>query len=237
MKKIKGNLIIPLLTIIIGTTMISTIHGNDIDGMEKEIQETIDMMLKTSNKKDMKDISKQDQEILVDKINEIKSHYIDIEAEIKNAQPRGRSATYKHMGRLFLTLDASTKGFPHGHAGIGHQDVGKVIEANPGDGVKVDSGRMNKYWERRKNGGVYAVRKESARHYKGAFSYANNREGKRYGFNSFDNHSFYCSELVFNAWKSQGYKLDHIRPWGALILPLDLMVDSDTYLVQKFKGR
>lgn len=226
-----------VLSVFIGTTMVSTIHASDIDGMEKEIQETINMMLEASNQKDMIDLSKQDQEILVDKINEIKSRYIDIEAEIKNAQPRERSATYKFMGRLFLTLDAFTKDFPHGHAGIGHEEVNAVLEANPGDGVKKYKNRINSYWKRRKNGGVYAVRKASARQYRGAFSYAKNRVGKKYGFNPFDNNSFYCSELVFNAWKSQGYKLDHTRSWGAVIPPLYLMADSGTYHVHEFKGR
>lgn len=233
MKKLK---ILMILIVLSSSNMnIFTIaHANDgYTPMENEIQNAISFVLKSNGVKELSDLSDEDTEALIDNINEIKSKHIDIREQEAKSSPSARS-TSSYIGKLFLTTDSSTKDFPHGHAGIGHKDLNAVIESNPGDGVRKYNGRIKSYWAKRKNSGIYGVRGASAAKYRNAFNYAEKRIGKKYGFNPFDNNSFYCSELVFYAWKGQGYTINNGLLWGSIILPVHMMLDSDTYLVRKF---
>lgn len=111
------------------------------------------------------------------------------------------------MGHIFVTGDSKTYGWPHGHAGIGTATVGATIEvANTSLGVVYRANRVTDYWSK-KNSSIMGVVGSTSSNYTSAFTYANNRIGKAYGFDPLNPNDFYCSELVFLAWKNAGITL------------------------------
>lgn len=165
---------------------------------------------------------------LVDLVNEFK---LGIYGEERVSTITSKYLTF-HSGDLYLTLDASTHiignvYWNHGHAGIGGELPGDVIEANLDDGVYYYTNRDG-YWNSRTNGGIYKVVDAVDEEYQVALDYANEKVGLAYGFNPLSNSDFYCSELVFYAWDAAGYDLDHKRIPGKYILPQDLMLGADT---------
>lgn len=138
-----------------------------------------------------------------------------------------------YYGEIFITMDNSTIGFRHGHAGIGADGPGEVIEANPGDGVKLYKNRIADYWIKCNTGGIMRVRGASAKKYRTAYNYAKSKIGFKYSIIS-RNDTFYCSELVYYAWKSAGYNIASGK-WGYHYSPYDIMSDDDTYYLYKWR--
>lgn len=235
MKKIIVMLFTLMLLTLGSGTLFTNVHANEDEEMEIQIQYAIDSVLQNNNIKDLGDLPETEMGKLVDDINAIKANYIDINAEKLASQPHTRGRTNQYIGRLFLTTESYTHGIRHGHAGIGSDETNAVIEANPGQKIKVYKDRVQSYWSKAKNSGVYGVRGASLTKYKNAYKYAKSKIGKSYGFNALDNNTFYCSELVFYAWKGQGYTINNGIPWGTIILPVHMIADSDTYLVRKYK--
>lgn len=236
MRKLKILFMMTVMALSIGSTnMVTRVHASDSEqGMEEKIQEEIKTFLKESDKSDLADLTQEESAELINLLDGIKSQYINAEEEHMKSQLNERASTSQYIGRLFLTLDESTKDLPHGHAGIGDAEVNAVIEANPGVGVKKYSNRIATYWSKRKDSGIYGVRGASSTQYRNARNYANARLGYSYGFNPISDKDFYCSELVFYAWKGQGYTLNSGIPWGTIILPVHIMADEDVYCIRKF---
>lgn len=138
-----------------------------------------------------------------------------------------------YYGEIFITMDNSTIGFRHGHAGIGSDGPGHVIEANPGDGVKLYKNRIKDYWIKCNTGGIMRVRGASAKKYRTAYNYAKSKIGFKYSIIS-KSDSFYCSELVYYAWKRAGYNIASGK-WGYHYSPYDIMSDNDTYYLYKWR--
>lgn len=136
-------------------------------------------------------------------------------------------------GEIFITMDNSTLGFRHGHAGIGGDGSGYVIEANQDDGVKLYKNRIEGYWIKCKTGGIMRVRGASAQVYRTAYKYADNKIGYAYSIIPRSD-TFYCSELVYYAWKEAGYDIASGK-WGYHYSPYDIMSDDDTYYLYKWR--
>lgn len=117
------------------------------------------------------------------------------------------------MGFVFVTGDAKTSSWSHGHAGIGSATPESVIEANPGDGVMFYHNRIASYWAK-VNSSIMGVRGATSGHYFDAFQYANNQYGKPYSLVPTDgSSSYYCSELVRDAWRHAGIKVASDNGW------------------------
>lgn len=203
-----------------------------IDQREMLIQNRINEFLKEKNKPDVYSLTEDEEIQLVNYIRQFKKS-LDGNLERQAVDPWVYASSYNLQGLVFATLDSRTSGIEHGHAGIGFSSGGNVIEANPGDGVKLYKNRVNNYWSSVANGGIYSVKGATSNDYLTAASYAAARLGRGYGFNPAEG-TFYCSELVYYAWKEAGKNIASSRIWGTLILPSQIMNDGDTILQVSF---
>ena len=234
MKKMTKLLVALLLIATSFTTPISANKEISSDEMQEQINAMEQKYMQEHDIKNHEDFTNEQILELVDLINEYKSNVYS-NNDIAKKQTRG---LHYHSGDIFVTLDASKTFFEdvvwdHGHAGIGGWIYGDVIEANPGDGVNYYNNRYG-YWNSRKNGGVYKVRNAVDPEYETAMIYAEDRVGLSYGFDATSDQDFYCSELVYYAWKDAGYDLDNNRIPGTFILPKYLMMDADVVLDTSF---
>lgn len=133
-------------------------------------------------------------------------------------------ADWSYKGYVFVTGDASTYGFEHGHAGIGTNVTGSVIEANKGYEVKIYKDRVAGYWSKH-NSSIMGVRNASSTNYNTAYVFANSKIG-------LPSNGLYCSELVFLAWQKAGFNLN--GQGGMIVSPESLYVDADTYTIIKY---
>lgn len=162
----------------------------------------------------------------------ISSKNMAMEPSSRRGRAYGESPLY---GNVLITMDASKTGIKHGHVGIGSFKWDATVEANPGDGVKEYTNRISTVWNKfartHAADGVYAVHGATDAQYRLAVNYALSKVGKRYGFNGFDNNDFYCSELVYLAFKNAGKT---IGPLLGTVWPLDIANHVNTYEVIAF---
>lgn len=200
-----------------------------VDTKEIMIQKKINEFVKSKNKNNVYDLTNEEEIELTQVIQDYKealngnaaSTYAYIESGIYNS-------SVDIGGYIFVSLDSSHSGWNHGHAGIGYSAGGNVIEANPGDGVKLYGNRVDTYWRNCQTGGIYSVSGASTSQYTTARNYAYSKLGCEYGFMATNTNSFYCSELVYYAWESAGVNIASSRVWGTFILPSQIMNDGDT---------
>lgn len=137
-----------------------------------------------------------------------------------------------------------------GHVGIVSTDEGWTVESYPKRGARMQHllGKQKREdgvrlypnrWRLNKKVLGLRVRTAKKRHYMGAAKYAMKQAKlkKPYNKNIFDKHTeakFYCSQLVWKAWKKQGYKLELIN-LGKYdpILPVELYWSPWTYVFYK----
>ncbi|MBJ8189707.1 hypothetical protein JDS79_22615 [Bacillus cereus] len=114
-----------------------------------------------------------------------------------------------------------------GHAGIVADNNAYVFEANPGEGVQRKANYWNTYYNSK-----YAlyVKGASTNAYQGAqhYGWQQWRNGKPYGLsmNKWDESSYYCSKLVWRAWKNEGVDID--ADGGPTVWPVDILNSSQT---------
>jgi len=205
--------------------------------LEKEIRKAIEEFLTIKGVNTTNDLTAKDQKELARKINEIKEKYDNSEANGVSTKaiviPEG-GGSWDYKGYVFVTGSAhSSIVVYHGHAGIGGEKANTVIEANPGDGVKVYADRISKYWARN-NSSIMKVKNATAAQYTKAFKYANSKVGKKFGWNPLDSNDFYCSELVWLSWKDAGITL--IINLGTVVTPFDLYSSTKTSVVKKYNN-
>ena len=178
------------------------------------------------------ELTKTEEIELSNIIQTIKESSLALEVTPKWYNPWLYGTTENIAGYIFLTLDNSTFGWEHGHAGIGYSSGGKVIESFNGVGVKLYSDRVNTYWHAQQTGGIYKVRNATSSNYNTARDYAYKQIGKGYSLVPY-NSGFYCSELVYKAWKSAGF---YVAPQSAVefYTPLGIMNDADTIKIASF---
>ena len=211
---------------------LQTIDSKVTNDNEILIQNEITKFLIKKNKNNIYDLTQNEQKDLVNYIEQYKKTLYP-SAQPNWFNPWEYATTYDITGYIFASLDSSSLDIHYGHAGIGYSAGGNVIEANPGDGVKLYTNRVNSYWSKCQSGGVYAVNNAPSSSYVTAKNYAANCIGKGYGFDPIVD-DFYCSELVYYAWDAAGYNIASSRLWGTPILPAHIMNDGDTVLKASF---
>lgn len=145
------------------------------------------------------------------------------------------NASLGTFGDILVTYSFSSFGIniaAVGHAAIVHNDSSYTIESFPDGGVRV----YNNDWGSKSR--VYGVRVRGASYsdYQNAASYAVSQADaqKPYNWNFFNKgttDSFYCSQLVWRAWKNQGYEVDRMNlgDWEP-VSPAELVGGSQTYV-------
>ena len=137
-----------------------------------------------------------------------------------------------------------------GHAGIVSTDRRWTIESYPARGARMahitgkarrENG-VRKYenaWK--KSSKVMGLRVKTAkkRHYMGAAKYAMKQAALRKSYNwnlcnKYTERKFYCSQLVWRAWKQQGYRIESVN-LGKYdpVLPVELYWSPLTYVFYK----
>lgn len=133
-------------------------------------------------------------------------------------------------GVICYTDSYSSIGFNHGHAGIVavSPHFYSVVESNPGTGVTIEYGDwVKRFGTRTVQVGVSSTTVDAD--YLAA-AWAVQQKGKPYGdfYNTglSDRSKFYCSQLVYAAYKDVcGVNLDTLA-WTGVIHPMEL-VDND----------
>lgn len=147
-------------------------------------------------------------------------------------QPRWYDPTGSWPGYIFVTMDNNKSGWHYGHAGIGGNN-GETIEAYSNTNVAIFSNGYNRNWSDCSTGGIYRVNGASTSQYETAKNWAYSQVGKEYDLSLLDGDSkFYCSELVYKAWKAAGITVG--TNILGLITPESIMNHNNTILVYSF---
>ena len=230
MDKIKKILLVLVVVLLINTNVYAKETEEDYYGTFKITEE----YLKRKNVKTYDELSIKDQKELFRKIDKIKSRNIIITRSSSGGNNENINKDIKtnisYYGDIFVTMDNKTL-LRHGHAGIGGFAEGSVVEANPGKGVTIEKNGVHN-WRKYETGGIMRVRGASVSDYRKAARYAESKEGYEYSLIS-ESHTFYCSELVYFAWKEAGYDICSYS-WGTHYSPYDIINDNDTYYIHKW---
>lgn len=227
MKKLSSILII-LMALLLPSSVIG-FYDVSLTENYKNTENVSKKYLIEKNKSSTDQLTYEEQMELYQKVHQIKLLESENYYSTRSANFT-MSKVADYYGDIFITMDNKTSSFRHGHAGIGVHGRGAVVEADPEYGVKKFDNRIADYWAERKTGGLMRVHDASLRSYELAQNYAMKMVGKRYGMNPFDTGDFYCSELVYYAWKYAGFDIASGR--GSWILPINIIEDEDTYYVQ-----
>lgn len=233
MKKI----LVSILTVILCTTAVSVNAEEEETSLEDKINQVTNDYLSKLDVKSTHDLSYEETLVLLKEVDKLKNQDSNIieQRRIDEANRFKQSrATWEHRGAIFVTGDSKFSGWAHGHAGIGTATVGSVIEAaNAATGIVTFPNRVATYWSK-KNSSILGVTGATSTNYSNAFIYANSKLGpNNYGFDPLNPNDFYCSELVYYAWKNQGYQLG---PAVGLVAPSDLYRTSKTYVKVKYNA-
>lgn len=116
------------------------------------------------------------------------------------------------VGNILVTYSYSSLGVEvsvPGHAAIVSTNAAQTVEAFPSGGVRF----YTNDWKTKKNVYGLQVKNAGSVQYKNAAKYAMKQADakKPYNWNYFNKgttSSFYCSQLVWKAWKEQGFDID-----------------------------
>ncbi|WP_053072149.1 YiiX/YebB-like N1pC/P60 family cysteine hydrolase [Rossellomorea marisflavi] len=147
-----------------------------------------------------------------------------------NQGPGAGTSWSQRRGSILVSMTAKRYGFPHGHAAIISNTSGYVIEALPKPGVTHQPAHT--YWSTVSDEVEMYVKKASWANYDQAIKYAKSQIGDPYKLKTTINNTsnWYCSKLVYKAFKSAGHDLALGSPYP---LPLDLKVDKNTVTLYK----
>lgn len=135
------------------------------------------------------------------------------------------SGTYGTNEDILISYDSGYKNWNYGHAAIVRKGDRQIIEAWPGDGVRLYTNNWSTRWNSKKK--MY-VRGASSSNYTNAQAYAYDKLGSSYNLLAGKQATsmYYCSLLVWQAWNKQGYDLD--GNGGSIVTPADLESSSRT---------
>lgn len=140
-----------------------------------------------------------------------------------------RSSSLGTYGDILVSYNASSWGINFGypgHAGIVSNTNGYTIESYPSDGVQYHTND----WGSRNNVYAMSVKGASSSNYVGAAGYAYTKLGKPYNWNfvnPWSEDSFYCSQLVWKAWKTQGIDVDYVTI-DPIVTPMEIAKSGNT---------
>lgn len=137
-----------------------------------------------------------------------------------------------YQGDIFLTVDSSTFKVPHGHAGIGTSgNNNDIIEANPKDGVKKYSNRIQNYWKQCKKATKrYTVVGSTTQQKNKAFKVAESKIRKPYGLIVPGDTHYFCTKLVWTAWNYSGAS----KKIGNYLFATDMMASKSLKLLETY---
>lgn len=217
---------------------------NQYATVRREIIDEIDNYLVLKNKNNVQSLTQDELSQLVFRLNDIKTQHWNVYVVYDNylRQNRNNRNDWSWAGDAFVTVDqGSVPGFNHGHAAIASRNVHATIEALAGGIQKIWDG--NQRWDHKRcrakyhgvAGGVYRIVGLNNNQRALASDYASWQLGKGYDvlFWTWDDTLFYCSELVYKAWRHAGKTMNYSNPlWGHMVLPADIMLSPDTYLIE-----
>lgn len=156
----------------------------------------------------------------------------------KGPYVESRSAQLGTYGDILVSLiiDSGSSGFA-GHAAIVSTNNAKTMESFAKGWSPIDKDGVQVYdntWN--KSGAILLRPVNAAGKYTGAAKWAEKQKGKPYNWNFFNKTTtskFYCSQLVWLAWKSQGIDTEKGSIPNGIIAPADLVNSSNTYVVKK----
>ncbi|WP_051286732.1 YiiX/YebB-like N1pC/P60 family cysteine hydrolase [Paenibacillus taiwanensis] len=134
-------------------------------------------------------------------------------------------------GDILIAFNASFWGIDFGypgHAGIVSNVSALTVESFPADGVQ----KHTNDWRGRTNVYALSVKGASSSNYANAASYAENQVGKSYNWwfiNPWRDDAFYCSQLVWKAWKSQGIDVDYVTI-DPIVTPIEIAKSGNTVI-------
>lgn len=155
-----------------------------------------------------------------------------LRAESKTDEPSTFLESWVNYGDIFVSRTSKITPSLTGHAGIGDFDKGWTIESYPDDGVRFRSRYSS--WKSDATAGMYRPSNVSGLDYTQATNYAINQIGSSYnGTFTTAGSGFYCSELVYFAWKNaSGLKLRTNTALGEnFIWPSELADTSQTFKI------
>ncbi len=153
----------------------------------------------------------------------------DVKNELRNKQITSFSKSLGTYGDILVSYDYSWGGVNValvGHAAIVSNNSSKTVESKTGDGVQF---RTNDWGGRSKVYGL-SVKGASLAKYRAAATYSERQEGKPYNWvlvNPWRTDQFYCSQLVWRAWKEQGIDVDYLKV-DPIISPMELVKSNNT---------
>ncbi|MCV9948929.1 YiiX/YebB-like N1pC/P60 family cysteine hydrolase [Paenibacillus sp. BT-177] len=143
--------------------------------------------------------------------------------------PRLAASSLGTVGDILVAYNASSWGIDFGypgHAAIVSLLSGKTVESFPADGVQYHTND----WRGRSNVYGMSVKGASGSQYRAAAQYAANQIGKPYNWNfvnPWTEAKFYCSQLVWKAWKTQGIDVDYITI-DPIVTPMEIAKSGNT---------
>lgn len=226
-----NTLLSSVLSVILGLSVnLFPAYANeeDITDYEHEIERIVEKAKSDYSVSSISELPDEIQNKLLDEVDTLKQKMIESDPSLIISPYFGG----EYEGKIFVTRDSKTSGFAHGHAGIGARGTGEVIEANPGDGVKLYTNRINGYWKT-VSASVMAVSGATTAIYSYASDYAYSKLGTPYSLDVWDGTAgFYCSELVLCAWNSAGIPLLS----GTQGFPADIYASSKTITTLTYNG-
>ncbi|QKG85454.1 hypothetical protein GXN76_14000 [Kroppenstedtia pulmonis] len=174
----------------------------------------------------------------VEKIKEseeyMKNWYDEEKSNSSTNEIEAQAKMKKRQGNILVTLQGgSSLSKITGHAGMyaNHKKKIRTIESFPKTKTTKDGVRIyTKTWTKRyTNFKALYVKGQSKNKHTKAGSYAKKQIGKKYNWkftNKTRTDKFYCSQLVWRAWKSQGKDLDH--DGGPSVWPVDILKSKHT---------
>lgn len=213
-------------------TIFDCINGKEL-GYQKKIECEKSKYLLKVNKSSENELNKEESVELTNIIYEFKKNINNESIKTKDLELSDLSLTL--TGKIYAHSENA-----FGHVGIGgivqtgNQDLGYTVEVLPNIGVRIFTNRYQTYWKYFTTGGIYSIYDASSSQYLGAATWAKKQEGKPYSLSPFDgDRAFYCSELVYRAWESQGIA---VGDFEFLVTPASIMNHPNTILLHPFTG-
>lgn len=135
----------------------------------------------------------------------------------------------KRRGVILVTADFYRGLIPSGHSAI-VLSKSNVIESLSNGVVK----GKNNWNEKKKDCSAVTPYKTTVNQDKKAADYAENQKGKPYNWNFFDVNTtkkYYCSQLVWQAFKKKGNVDLNTDFFGQVVYPLELANTDETYFI------
>jgi uncharacterized protein YycO len=132
-------------------------------------------------------------------------------------------------GDILVAYNASSWGINFGypgHAAIVAIANDRTVESFPANGVQYHTND----WGSRSNVYAMTVKGATATAYNKAASYAATQVGKPYNWNFVNpwaGDKFYCSQLVWKAWKAQGIDVDYVTI-DPIVTPMEIAKSGNT---------